>query len=212
MPRVRSLCIRFITGAAPVRLAVGLGMRDRRLIVGVGVFFLAIGIGCVLTVLPRSEGPFDLKLVGYQTDGAGRRVGTFVLTNRSTRLIPTFAVSPPPLRPKPDEGEPMYWIETATGTGWRAKPGSAGLSYSRVLFPESAWRFQIALEPKDQPQCLRLTYILGKVKVPSALERLYLKLRGGSGPRPLSTSPRYVACDLTVPNKGVSGDAGPPHP
>ncbi len=104
----------------------------------------------------------------------------------------------------------MYWIRTASGTEWHAKPGFAGLSYSRVVFPGSAWKFQIIVEPSDQPQRIRLTYILGRVNVPRGVERWYLKLRNGLGRGPLSTSPRYLVCDFKV--RRVSGDSGQAHP
>ncbi len=168
---------------------------------------LALGIGCAFLVLPRAQRPFGFEMVACEKDTAGRWVGTFLLTNRSTRLVPTFAVSPPPLTPKPDEGEPMYWIETASTNAWRTRVGFAGLGYSRVLPPGSTWTFQIPLEPKDQPKRIRLTYILGRVELPRGIEALYLKLRPGTGPRPFDASPRYLECHLPMANKGLSREA-----
>ncbi len=169
-----------------------------------------LGVGCVLFLLPRNQGPFSLQVVGCQTNSAGSWVATLVLSNPSTRLIPTFAVSPPLLRPQPEEGEPMYWIKT--GTVWRARADSAKLSFSRVVFPGSAWKFRVPLEPGEQAQRIRLTYILGRIRVPRLVDRWYNRLRGGTRPRPLSTSPQYVECDLKPANHIVSAAIRQPHP
>lgn len=172
---------------------------NRRVVFGASL--LGIGTVCfVLMLAPSGESRIVLRMVDRHEAGNGNWIGTFVITNGSDRMVPTFARMSSAGKRGPTDGEPVCWVEPDTVSLGSWQP--TWVEYGRILWPTSSWRFQTVIKPTNAPVRLVLTYGLARGRWPRLVENCLEKYyRVFSWPR-IQPSLRYVTCELPANQEG----------
>ena len=149
---------------------------NRRVVFGASL--LGIGTVCfVLMLAPSGESRIVLRMVDRHEAGNGNWIGTFVITNGSDRMVPTFARMSSAGKRGPTDGEPVCWVEPDTVSLGSWQP--TWVEYGRILWPTSSWRFQTVIKPTNAPVRLVLTYGLARGRWPRLVENCLEKYLSG---------------------------------
>ena len=160
---------------------------------------LLAGMTLVTVLGKRNHLPLEVRAVGSSLDGDGKPCVSFMVTNASQNVFPSFAVVRAP------EGEvPLVVVETESEGGWTRAADPTGYRFSHQLNPRSSWQFQVPVdEPLDRPHRVVMFYTLGQRDLPPILNGvrdLWRAVGGARQIRELRSGP--FALNETDPSNG----------
>jgi hypothetical protein len=125
-----------------------------------GLLLLGIAGMMVLWRNATQSESVEIQFLGYRAGTNGTALASFVVTNRSLTLIPTFAATQQADRMTPqyivDRHEQGRWMEAAVPTQY---------GFRLSVPPLTGWEFELGLGTAESPQRLRLFYGVGEERL-----------------------------------------------